>query len=60
MKIIRFIDRCVRLIWVYIVVSIGWQLLEIAMIGHINPNNVDTVISIILTLSLHQNIKDQK
>ena len=60
MKIIRFIDKGVKLLWIFLVVSIAWQLLEIVMIGHINSNNVDTIIAIILSLSLYQNIKNQK
>ena len=60
MKIIRFIDKGVKLLWIFLVVSIVWQLLEIVMIGHINSNNVDTIIAIILSLSLYQNIKNQK
>lgn len=48
--------------WVYIsviliLVTLGWQGLEMLMIGHINPNNVDSVITLILSLSLYGNLK---
>lgn len=38
-------------------VCYGWQLLEKLMIGEIRPNNVDTVIGLILTYSLYLNYK---
>ena len=60
LEIIRFIDECFKLFWIFIVVAISWQLIEIIMIGCVNPNNVDTVVSIILTLSLYKNFENQK
>ena len=56
MKIIVFIKELIILLLIFIVVCLGWQLLEIIMIGHVNPNNVDTVIGIILTISLYKNL----
>ena len=60
MKVIKILDKIVKLIWIFIVVGLIWQLIEIAMLGHINPNHVDTVISIILTFSLYKNFENQK
>lgn len=45
---------------ILILVTLGWQGLEIVMIGHINPNNVDTVITLILSLSLYGNLINHK
>jgi len=59
-ELIKFIDSVFKLIWVFIIVCIGWQLLEIGMTGKINPNNVDSYISIILTISLYKNFEKQK
>lgn len=48
------------LIGIIILVTLFWQLLELIMIGHINPNNVDSVIGFILTYSLYLNYKSHK
>jgi uncharacterized membrane protein len=57
---IKFIDGSFKLLWIFVVVSLCWQLLELIMIGKTNPNNVDTVVGIILSLSLYKNFENQK
>lgn len=38
-------------------VVLFWQLLELAMIGKVNPNRVDSIIGTILTISLYENFQ---
>lgn len=38
-------------------VTLSWQLLELVILKEIVPNNVDTIIAFILTLSLYGNYK---
>lgn len=53
----EFISDWIYLIGLGMLVIFGWQLLEIVMIGKINPNRVDTVVGLVLTLSLYGNLK---
>lgn len=39
------------------VVTFGWKGLEILILGTIRPSSIDTIIAIILTLSLYVNFK---
>jgi len=52
-----YIMEYLKVIVISLVVVYGWQLLEIIMIGHVNSNKVDTVIAIILILSLYGNLR---
>ena len=60
MGLIEFIDEFFKLILIFVLVGIGWQQFEIVMIGKINPNEIDTYISVILSLSLYKNFENQK
>lgn len=40
------------------IVTIAWRCLEIAMIEHVNPNEVDTVVGTVLIFSLYGNFKN--
>ena len=42
---------------IYIIVGVCWQVLELMILGHTNPNNVDTIIGLILTMSLYENLR---
>lgn len=55
--VIEYIKIFISLIIIYIIVTYGWRLLEIIMIGRTNPNNVDAVVGIVLTISLYGNLK---
>lgn len=59
-KIKNIIIDYLVLIGIVVGVTLLWQLLELLMIGHINPNNVDSVIGLILTYSLYINYKNWK
>ena len=51
------IEIYLEIIGIAALVTFGWQLLEIAMIGKINSNSVDTVVSMVLIISLYGNLK---
>lgn len=59
-KIKNKIINYLILIGIAIGVTFLWQLIELIMIGHINPNNVDSVIGLVLTYSLYINYKNLK
>lgn len=53
----RLINDFLILIGIMTFVVFGWQTLEVIILGEINSNRVDTVIGVILTMSLYQNFK---
>lgn len=56
----KIINKLLEILGLNMLVVIGWQALEILIIGHINPNKIDTFVGIILTLSLYKNLKNIK
>lgn len=57
----EIIDEIIELFGIMVIVVFVWQLLEVIIEGNvINPNNVDTIIGIILTYSLYYNYKTWK
>lgn len=54
------IKLCITVVQVFIVsilVSLFWQGLEMIILGHLNPNGIDTIITYILSISLVYNAK---
>ena len=54
---IKIILDMVVFIIINTIVCLGWQRLEILLIGEIRPNNVDSIIGLILTFSLFGNYR---
>jgi hypothetical protein len=49
--------RFIEVITIGTIVTLSWIGLEMIILGCVNPNNVDTVIAIILTYSLYMNLE---
>ena len=56
-NIMKFCIFLIQVIIMSIIVSIGWIALEMVVLGHTNPNGIDTVITYILSISLVYNAK---
>lgn len=54
----EIINNCICVFGIMTIVVVAWRCLEIVMLGHINPNDVDTVVGFVLTLSLYGNFKN--
>jgi purine-cytosine permease-like protein len=52
----KYIVDGLILIGLSTIVTLGWYGLELAMIGNINPNSVDSIIALILVISLYINL----
>lgn len=53
----KLLNDFLTLIGIMSLVVIGWQTLEVTLLGKINSNRVDTIIGVILTMSLYHNFK---
>lgn len=53
----KLIKEYIKAIGIGLIITYGWQGLELLMIGKTNPNMVDSIIGLILTLSLYINLK---
>ena len=53
----KFINECLKFFGISALVVVIWQLVELIIVGKINPNNVDTVIGFILSCSLYFNLR---
>lgn len=56
-RINKILRECLAFIGIGLAVTLGWQLIEIYMIGEIVARDVDTVVALILTTSLYFNWK---
>lgn len=56
----KIINEIIELFGIMVIVVFVWQLLEVIIEGNVNPNNVDTIIGMILTYSLYYNYKTWK
>ncbi|MGJ0846506.1 hypothetical protein ACR77J_07450 [Tissierella praeacuta] len=50
------LNEFLKVVGIASIVTITWQLLEIVILGKIAPNKVDSIIAVILTLSLYANL----
>lgn len=56
-EVIKIINEVLKILGITTLVNLVWQALELVMIGKIMPDKVDTIIGLILTLSLYVNLK---
>lgn len=56
-KKLRYIREVLVITGIATIVTIGWQGLEMIILGEITPNKVDSVIGLILIFSLYSNYK---
>ena len=52
----KLIKEYIKALGIGLIVTYGWQGLELLMVGNTNTNNVDSIIGLILTLSLYGNL----
>jgi hypothetical protein len=57
MKIIEFIISLLWVLVIYIVVASLWVAIEKVIYGEVTPRQIDTIVAIILAISLYANIK---
>lgn len=50
------IDFIIRIAGICAIITIVWQLIEYIIYGEIIPNKADTVIALVLALSLNRNL----
>lgn len=55
-QILGFVVGGLAALGIYMFVGVVWVLLEKAILGAANPNNVDVIIGVILTTSLFFNL----
>lgn len=53
----KYLESLLKLFGIGTIVILMWQLLEVSILGEIRPNEIDTIIGIILTFSLYGNLK---
>lgn len=56
-RINEILRECLIFMGIGLAVTLGWQLIELYMIGEIVARDVDTVVALILTTSLYCNWK---
>lgn len=54
-----FLTKVIIFNIILLIVSSFWLWLEIIILGHPNPNMIDTIIGIILTYSLYLNVMNK-
>lgn len=53
----KHIIEILKIVGISTIVVLGWQGLELAILGQINPNEVDSIIALILIGSLYMNLE---
>ena len=56
-KKLRYIRELLVITGIAAIVTIGWQGIELIILGQITPKKVDSVIGLVLTFSLYGNYK---
>lgn len=56
--LIKWAKRCAAFILFFLWITLLWQTVEIHILGHINPNEVDTVMTFLWDVSLVYAIDD--
>ena len=54
-KIVRCIQQILELSGIAAIITCIWQLIEIMFMGEVKPSNVDTLIGLILSISMYCN-----
>jgi hypothetical protein len=56
-KLVDFVVDALIILGLTSLVVMGWYFLEMLMLGDINPNSVDSIIALILIISLYANLE---
>ena len=52
-----YIKEIIKVISIFALIILGWQQLELYMLGEIKPSDVDTIVALILTTSLYMHVR---
>jgi len=51
------LDYLISLIFLYVIIAICWQFAELISYGNANPNGIDSIVALFLSISIYENIK---
>lgn len=57
MSKIKIFKEILTAVGIWYLVGLAWQILEILMYGEIQPRGVDTIVTVVLSLSLYINLE---
>jgi len=59
-SLVKLIEMFLILTGLVTIITLSWRVLEAAIIGEITPSKVDSIVAVILTVSLYTHLQNAK